>query len=223
MRLLVLEDDLQVARGLAEGLGRAGYAVTHVCTPSEADQAIQRERFDIAIVDLGLPHEDGLSFIRRMRDQGVALPMLIVTARDTLDDCVAGLDAGADDYLTKPFRMPELLARLRAAARRQHSDVASHLTVGPLEINLRTHEIRHGDEMFELPLREREVLESLMIAAPSLVKKDSLIQSVAGWQADVSSNAIEVYISRLRPKIEPLGFIIRSIRGIGYRLEFSKP
>ncbi len=222
MRLLVLEDDVQVARGLTEELVRAGYVVNSFGTPSEADQAIQRESFDVAIVDLGLPQEDGLSFIRRMRDQGVSLPILILTARDTLDDCVTGLDAGADDYLTKPFRLAELLARLRAALRRRHADITSLLTVGPLQIDLRTHEVFSGDDTFDLPLREREVLESLMVASPAVVKKDDLVQSLAGWQADLSANAIEVYISRLRPKITPLGLTIRNVRGIGYRLEEPK-
>lgn len=219
MRLLVLEDDPQVARGLQEGLSRAGYVVDHVATPSAADQALKQESFDAAIVDLGLPQEDGLSFIRRMREQGVTLPMLILTARDTLDDCVTGLDVGADDYLTKPVRLPELLARLRAAIRRNHAHATSLLRVGRLHVNLGTHEVRLDDDEFDLPPRERVVLECLMMAAPDVVPKDKLIQCLVGWQADLTPNAVEVYISRLRQKLDPIGLTIRTVRGIGYRLE----
>jgi DNA-binding response OmpR family regulator len=219
MRLLVLEDDPAVARGLQEGLSRAGYVVDHVATPSDADQALKRESFDAAIVDLGLPQEDGLSFIKRMREQGVTVPMLILTARDTLDDCVTGLDIGADDYMTKPFRLPELLARLRASIRRNHAHATSLLRVGRLGVNLGTHEVRLDDEQFDLPPRERVVLECLMMAAPDVVPKDKLLQCLVGWQADLTPNAIEVYVSRLRQKLDPLGLTIRTVRGIGYRLE----
>ena len=145
--------------------------------------------------------------------------MLILTARETLDDCVAGLDAGADDYLTKPFRLPELLARIRAAIRRKHTDITSVLRVGPLQANLRTHEFTFRNEQFDLPPRERTILESLMAASPSLVRKDRLIQALAGYETDLSPNAIEVYISRLRQRLVPTGLAIRTVRGIGYRLE----
>lgn len=219
MRLLVLEDDPQVARGLAEGLSREGHSVSRCGTPSDADRALSREKFDAAIVDLGLPEEDGLSFIRRMRQQGIDLPMLILTARDTLDDCVKGLDAGGDDYLTKPFRLPELLARLRASVRRRHAHTSSLLGVGRLRVNLETHEVQLDDETFELPPRERILLECLMMASPQLVRKDKLLQSLAGMESDLTPNAIEVYISRLRSKLAPVGLAIRTIRGIGYRLE----
>ncbi len=222
MRALVLEDDLQVARGLTEGLVRAGYAVEHASTASEADQAMQRGNVDVAVVDLGLPLEDGLSFIRRMRDQGVTVPMLILTARDTLDDCVVGLDSGADDYLTKPFRFPELLARLRAAVRRKHPETSFLLSVGPLRVNLRTHEVYQGEEFFALRPREREVLESLMTAWPGCAAKAALFKDADGVPADSSPNAVEVSIFRLRQKLAPLGLTIRTVRGIGYRLEEQK-
>jgi len=222
MRLLVLEDDPQVARGLQEGLARAGYTVDHVALPSAADQALTREAFDAAIIDLGLPQEDGLSFIKRMRAQGVKVPMLILTARDTLDDCVTGLEVGADDYLTKPFRLPELVARLGALIRRNHAHATSLLKIGRLQVNLATHELRLDDDQFDLPPRERVLLECLMMAVPDVVRKDRLIQALVGWQADLTPNAIEVYISRLRQKLDPLGLTIRTVRGIGYRLEETR-
>jgi DNA-binding response OmpR family regulator len=219
MRVLVLEDDRQVARSLQEGLTRAGYTADHVASPVDAGQVLQQESFDAVIVDLGLPHEDGLSFIRRMRTQGIAVPMLILTARDTLDDCVTGLDAGADDYLTKPFRLPEVLARLRALIRRKHAHTTSLLNVGRLQVNLDSKELLLDGAQFDLPPRERVILECLMLAAPNLVRKDKLVQSLAGWQADLTPNAVEVYISRLRQKLVTLDLNIRTVRGIGYRLE----
>jgi DNA-binding response OmpR family regulator len=223
MRLLILEDDIQVARGLQEGLVRAGYAVDHVGTPSEADQAMQRENYALAIVDLGLPQEDGLSFIRRMRDQGIPIPMLILTVRDTLDDCVAGLDSGANDFMTKPFRFPELLARVRAALRPRVEDRTPVVRVGQLCMNLRTREVQIGDEWLDLPAREQMVLEKLMTASPKVVAKAALIEALTGGRAELSANAIEVYVTRLRPKLSAHGFNIRNVRGIGYRLEAPAP
>ena len=221
MRLLILEDDLQVARALTEGLVRAGYEVDHVGRPSEADHALQRGGYDIAIVDLCLPHEDGLAFIRRMRQQGIPTPMLILTVRDTLDDCVSGLDCGANDYMTKPFRFPELLARLRAAARPKFEDRASVIRVGPLALNLRTREMQIGDEQLDLPAREQIVLEKLMTASPRIVGKAKLIEALTDGEAGLSDNTVEVYVARLRLKLSAHGFSIRNVRGIGYRLEAS--
>jgi DNA-binding response OmpR family regulator len=219
VRLLVLEDDPQVARSLQEGLERAGYAVAAFGTPSDADQAFGRGEFDAAVIDLGLPHEDGLSFIRRIRERGITVPMVILTARDTLDDCISGLDAGADDYMTKPFQLPELLARLRASIRRAHARATSQLRIGRLQVDLGTHELHVDNDPFDLPPRERAVLEALMLSAPNAVRKDQLIHNLVGWETEMLPNAVEVYVSRLRPKLLNLGLEIRAVRGIGYRLE----
>jgi DNA-binding response OmpR family regulator len=219
VRLLVLEDDPQVARSLQEGLERAGYAVAAFGTPSDADQAFGRGEFDAAVIDLGLPHEDGLSFIRRIRERGITVPMVILTARDTLDDCISGLDAGADDYMTKPFQLPELLARLRASIRRAHARATSQLRIGRLQVDLGTHELHVDNDPFDLPPRERAVLEALMLSAPNAVRKDQLIHNLVGWETEMLPNAVEVYVSRLRPKLLNLGLEIRAVRGIRYRLE----
>lgn len=208
-----------MARSLQEGLERAGYAVAAFGTPSDADQAFGRGEFDAAVIDLGLPHEDGLSFIRRIRERGITVPMVILTARDTLDDCISGLDAGADDYMTKPFQLPELLARLRASIRRAHARATSQLRIGRLQVDLGTHELHVDNDPFDLPPRERAVLEALMLSAPNAVRKDQLIHNLVGWETEMLPNAVEVYVSRLRPKLLNLGLEIRAVRGIGYRLE----
>jgi DNA-binding response OmpR family regulator len=219
MRILVVEDDNLVADGLRQGLERAGYAVDVLNTAVAAAEALRVEAFDAAIVDLGLPDMDGLQLIGRLRQRGTTLPILILTARDTLDACVAGLDSGADDYLAKPFRTPEVLARLRVLIRRSHSRSASQLSAGPLALDLgkRTAAL-HGVSL-DLPAREWSLLEALLLASPNVVNKDKLLQSLGGWQSEMTANAIEVYVSRLRQKLGPAGLNIRTVRGIGYRLD----
>jgi DNA-binding response OmpR family regulator len=162
---------------------------------------------------------DGLTLIRRLREEGRTLPVLIITARDRLQDCVAGLDAGADDYMVKPFRLPEVLARVRALIRRSHAVATATLQWGPLVLDLTRREARLGGAPIALPAREWALMETLLMAAPAVVTKDRLVQSLGGWQADLTQNAIEVYVSRLRTKLEPAGVRIRTVRGIGYRLD----
>lgn len=219
MRILLVEDDTLVADGLKQGLERGGYTVDRVDSAEAADEALKYDAFDAAIVDLGLPGEDGIQFIGRMRKRGEPLPILILTARDTLDACVSGLDAGADDYLAKPFRLPEVLARLRVMIRRSHSRTASRLTAGPLILELGSRSAVLAGTPLELPGREWAILEALVMASPNVVNKDKLVQSLGGWQADLTPNAIEVYVSRLRQKLATAGLTIRTVRGIGYRLD----
>lgn len=223
MRILVVEDDKLVSDGLCQGLERAGYAVDALNTAAAAVEALRFEAFDAAIVDLGLPDMDGLQLIGRLRQRGDTLPILILTARDTLDACVAGLDSGADDYLAKPFRMPEVLARLRVLIRRSHSRSASRLCAGPLVLDLGKRTAALDGVPLDLPAREWSLLEALLLASPNVVNKEKLLQSLGGWQNEITPNAIEVYVSRLRHKLAPAGLNIRTVRGIGYRLDEPEP
>jgi len=221
MRILLVEDDVMVACGVKLGLVDAGYAVDWVGSAEKALEISRNEAFDLAVVDLGLPGMDGLALTQRMRQSGHTMPMLILTARDALDDRVRGLDMGADDYMVKPFELPELLARLRALLRRSQAATSAVLTFGPLEMNTATRRAcsRPDGQLIELGQREWTVLEYLLLNAPKPANKDKLLQTLTGWDKEITPNAVEVYISRLRGKLEPLGVALRSIRGFGYRLE----
>ncbi|MCE1244530.1 response regulator transcription factor [Oryzomicrobium sp.] len=219
MRVLVVEDDPLVAEGIRQGLSHINMTVDHVTTGEQAELSLAEEAFDLAIVDLGLPRMDGLTLIRRLRQRGLGLPLLILTARDTLTDCVDGLDVGADDYMTKPFRLPELIARVRALVRRSHSLSSAVLAWGGLQLDTARHTALLLGAPLDLPGREWSILEALLLQAPNVVSKDRLIQSIGGWEGDLTPNAIEVYISRLRTKLAPGNLQIRTVRGIGYRLD----
>ena len=228
MRLLLVEDDIMVASGIKLGLSDAGYAVDWVGSGERAEEVLQRETFDVAVVDIGLPGIDGLELTRRLRRPEMAsrdMPVLILTARDALQDRVQGLDLGADDYMVKPFELPELLARLRALLRRSQAATTAVLGFGPLELDTANRQvgIRPAADAALVPIdlgpREWTVLEYLMIHAPKPASKDKLLQALTGWDKEITPNAVEVYVSRLRGKLEPHGVGLRSIRGFGYRLE----
>lgn len=221
MRLLLVEDDVMVASGIKLGLTDAGYAVDWVGSAERALDVSLRETFDVAIIDIGLPGMGGLALTQRLRKEGHAMPVLILTARDALSDRVQGLDMGADDYMIKPFELPELLARLRALLRRSQAATSAVLSFGPLEMNTATRLacIRPSGLPIELGPREWTVIEYLLMHAPKPANKDKLLQALTGWDKEITPNAVEVYISRLRSKLEPHGIALRSIRGFGYRLE----
>ena len=219
MRILVVEDDPLVAHGVKQGLERAGFTVDHVPSAELAEGLLKRDGFDLAVVDIGLPRMDGLELVRRLRAQQIAVPILVLTARDRLEDCVDGLDRGADDYMAKPFRLPELVARARALIRRSHSLADSRLTLGPLTLDPARHAATLCGTDLDLTGREWSILESLLLHAPNVVSKDRLVQSLGGWSSDLTPNAVEVYISRLRAKLAPGRIEIRTVRGIGYRLD----
>ena len=223
MRLLLVEDDVMVASGIKLGLTDAGYAVDWVGNAERALAVSLRETFDVAVIDIGLPGMNGLALTQQLRKNGHAMPVLILTARDALQDRVQGLDMGADDYMIKPFQLPELLARLRALLRRSQVATSAVLSFGPLELDTATRLacIRPGGLPMELGLREWTVLEYLLINAPKPANKDKLLQALTGWDKEITPNAVEVYISRLRGKLEPHGIALRSIRGFGYRLELA--
>ena len=215
-----------VASGIKLGLSDAGYAVDWVGSAERALEVTQSEAFDIAVIDIGLPKADGLVLTQALRQAGHAMPVLILTARDGLKDRVQGLDRGADDYMVKPFELPELLARLRALLRRSQAATSAVLSFGPLELDTaqRRASIRVVDAptvVLELGPREWSVMEYLMLQAPKPANKEKLLQALTGWDKEITPNAVEVYISRLRSKLEPHGIVLRSIRGFGYRLELA--
>jgi DNA-binding response OmpR family regulator len=231
MRLLLVEDDVMVASGIKLGLAGAGYAVDWVGSAERALEVTRLEAFDLAVIDIGLPGMDGLALTQALRKDGHAMPVLILTARDALQDRVQGQDMGGDDYMVKPFELPELLARLRALLRRSQAATSATLSFGPLELDtaLRQACIRPiGADgaagpcvPIELGPREWTVMEYLMLQAPKPANKDKLLQALTGWDKEITPNAVEVYISRLRGKLEPHGLALRSIRGFGYRLEMQ--
>ena len=232
MRLLLVEDDVLVASGIKLGLSNAGYAVDWVGSAERALEVTQADAFDIAVIDIGLPRMDGLALTQALREQGHSMPVLILTARDALQDRVQGFDMGADDYMVKPFELPELLARLRALLRRSQAATTSVLRFGTLELDMALRqatfhvgalgadgEVTSTRLPMELGPREWTVMEYLMLQAPKPANKDKLLQALTGWDKEITPNAVEVYISRLRAKLEPHGIALRSIRGFGYRLE----
>jgi two-component system, OmpR family, response regulator len=225
MRLLLVEDDVMLASGIKLGLTGAGYAVDWVGSGERALDAVQGDSFDAAVIDLGLPKMDGLELTQALRKSGFSLPILILTARDALQDRVQGLDYGADDYMVKPFELPELLARLRALLRRSQAATSSSVSFGPITLDTamrQAHaEVGSNKTPIELGPREWTVLEYLMLQAPKPAAKDKILAALTGWDKEITANAVEVYISRLRGKLEPFGVALRSIRGFGYRLELS--
>jgi DNA-binding response OmpR family regulator len=221
MRVLIVEDDALVASGIKQGLTNAGYTTDVANTAKLAEIHLREENFDLAIIDIGLPDTDGLTLVQRLRHQQICLPVLILTARGSMEDTVAGLDIGADDYMTKPFRLPELIARIRALIRRAHSVTSSELRHDQLVLNTITHTATLHDQPLVLTTREWTILEILLMASPKVVSKDKLLQSLTGWDQHMTPNAIEVHISRLRAKIDPGGVKIRTVRGIGYRIDQS--
>jgi len=219
VRVLIVEDDDLVATGIKQGLRQAGYTVDLANSAESAEGCLQAETFDLAIVDIGLPGLDGLSFIRRLRSQDNALPVLVLSARASMEDTIKGLDVGADDYMVKPFRLPELVARIRAMIRRSNAVTDASLRHGPLLLNTATRSATLDDQALDLTNREWAILEVLLMASPNVVSKSRLVQSLAGWDKDITPNAIEVHVSRLRAKLALGKIEIRTVRGIGYRMD----
>lgn len=220
MRILIAEDDKVLADGLLRTLRASGAAVDHVETGNEADAALMTGgEFDLLILDLGLPRMHGLEVLKRLRARGSALPVLILTAADGVDDRVKGLDLGADDYMPKPFSLPELEARVRALARRGMGAASSQIKHGPLIYDQSGRVATIDGKMVELSARELGLLEVLLQRAGRLVSKDQLVERLCEWGEEVSNNAIEVYIHRLRKKIEKGPIRIATVRGLGYCLE----
>jgi DNA-binding response OmpR family regulator len=223
MRLLLVEDDDSLAAGLVQALARAGYEVTRAERGDEALRLSGTAAFDACILDLGLPDRDGIEVLRQLRGRAVATPVLILTARDALDDRILGLDAGADDYLVKPFELGELEARLRALIRRRSSESAPWRQLGLLRFDIAGQRAFAGEAPLELTKREMDVLECLMRRPGRIIPKEVLMDAVFPQGSDTAENTVEVHVSRLRRKIEQAGVTVRALRGLGYRLEERKP
>ena len=219
MHVLVVEDDAVLADGLSRVLGGHGMVVEVVGDGDRADALLQRAaRAEVVVLDIGLPGIDGFEVVRRLRARGSQVPVLLLTARDAIEDRVRGLELGADDYLVKPFATAELVARLKALARRNAPKPAV-LALGDLALDLSAKRARVRDKTVELSVREWAVLEYLLQHGARVVSKQQIIEAILPWGDDLTLNAVEVYISRLRLKIADAGVSIRTIRGFGYMLE----
>ena len=220
MRILIAEDDQVLADGLLRSLRNSGAVVDHVATGTEADAALMaNNEFDLLILDLGLPKMHGLEVLKRLRARGSAIPVLILTAAESVDERVQGLDLGADDYMAKPFALSELEARVRALTRRGVGMSTSLIQHGPLVYDQAGRVATLDGRMVELSARELGLLEVLLQRSGRLVSKDQLVERLCEWGEEVSTNAIEVYIHRLRKKIEKGPIRIATVRGLGYCLE----
>lgn len=216
MQLLLVEDDVALATALSEGLQAADYRVNQVARGQQALELLRDTAFDLAIVDIGLPDCSGLDVIRGLRRLGSKLPVLVLTARDGSDDRVTGLDAGADDYLVKPFDFNELLARLRAIYRRSVGHVSNALVCGDVRLDLQTRELTVAQQPVALARREFTLLQTLLENAGRVVTRDRLETELYGWLDPVASNALEVHVHHLRKKLGSKR--IRTMRGVGYML-----
>ena len=218
MRILIAEDDRIIADGLSRALKKSGCSVEHVDNGADADTALMTGAFDLVILDLGLPKLSGIDVLKRLRGRKSTLPVLILTAMDSVEDRVRGLDAGADDYMVKPFALAELEARARALVRRGTGNPTG-LSIGPLSFDQVDRVARLHGEILDLSARELALLEVFILRAGRLVSKDYLVEQLCGWGEEVSANAIEVYVHRLRKKLEPGDVRIVTVRGLGYSLE----
>ena len=218
MHVLLAEDDAVLADGIARALRAQGMLVDVVGNGNEVDAALRRAEIAILILDIGLPGIDGFDVLRRLRSTGTHLPVLLLTARDAIQDRVHGLELGADDYLVKPFSTLELVARLRALVRRGGPRPVE-LHIGSLILNTTSKRATINAQPIDLSLREWAVLEYLMQQAARVVSKQQIIDAILPWGEEVTLNAVEVYISRIRLKIADANIVIRTIRGFGYMLE----
>ena len=220
MRILIAEDDQVLADGLLRTFRASGAAVDHVADGAQADAALlANTEFDLVILDLGLPRLHGLEVLRRLRARGQTLPVLILTAADSVEERVKGLDLGADDYMAKPFALQELEARVRALLRRGMGGATSVIRHGPLSYDQAGRVATIDGRMVDLSARELGLLEVLLQRSGRLVSKDQLVERLCEWGEEISNNAIEVYIHRLRKKIEKGPIRIATVRGLGYCLE----
>ena len=218
MRILVVEDNDLVADAITLGLAAAGFAVDRSASAEAANSALATEHFDLLVVDVGLPGQDGLALVRRLRSRGATQPVLILTARDTLAIKVEALNLGADDFLLKPFEQDELIARCRALIRRANLYAGEQVNLGRLRLDVAGRMLRIDETAVDLTGREWLVLECLALNAGRVVSKERLQQAIASFDQALTPNAVEVYVSRVRAKLGDAA-VIRTVRGLGYRLD----
>lgn len=216
MRLLLVEDDPVIGDALQRSLSLSGYAVDLLRDGQQADTALAVEEFDLVVLDLGLPRLDGLAVLRRLRQRHNRVPVLILSARDSLQDKIDGLDAGADDFLVKPFELVELEARLRALLRRGQGE---RIEFGACRWEIKDRKLYLHEQPVGLSARETALLELLLHNRNRVVSKDRILDTLTGWSGEIGTNAVEVYVHRLRRKLEPGNVTIRTVRGLGYLLE----
>jgi len=216
LRLLLVEDDPLLGDGLKLGLQGEGYTVDWLTDGSQALHSLLTENFDLVVLDLGLPGMDGIEVLKAIRDRGLAIPVLILTARDAVKDRVGGLDQGADDYLTKPFDLEELSARLRSLLRRSQDRAVPVLGHGDVSLDPAAREVRRAGEKVELSRKEFTVLHYLLEHQGRVVSRERLEQALYGWDTEIESNALEVHVHKLRKKLG--AELISTIRGVGYRI-----
>ena len=219
MRLFIVEDDLVLADGLKNSLMQSGYAIDVANDGANADSILAYQVFDLVVLDLGLPKLSGFEVLKRLRSRGSKTPVLILTANDNTDDRVKGLDLGADDYLSKPFILAELEARVRALIRRGQAGGSAIISVGGLQFDSTNRSASFNEINLNLSARELAVLEVLMLKAGKVASKEQMLEKLCNFDEDISDNALEVYLHRLRKKLEHTNTNIRTIRGLGYLLE----
>lgn len=220
LRILVVEDDVMLAEAVSRALTQSAHAVDVSRSGDEADRMLASGQYDLVLLDLGLPRLDGFEVLKRLRQRRSTVPVLILTVRDSAQDRVAGLDLGADDYLTKPFHLAELEARVRALIRRSHASGSSGAIVhGRLRLDMAGRRLYCDEQPVDLSARELAVIEVLLLKEGRVVTKQQIVEHLYGWEEASSSNSIEVFIYRLRRKLEASGVDIRTVRGMGYLIE----
>jgi two-component system response regulator QseB len=216
MRLLLIEDDPMIGRAVQSGLSRAGFTVDWVTDGRSGEVALGNAVYDTVVLDLGLPRIDGLSLLQQLRARQDTVPVLIISARDAVPDRIAGLNAGADDYLLKPFDLDELIARVRALLRRQAGAASSVMSAGPLGLDPVQRIATLAGEELALTAKEFALLEALMQRPGAVLSRERLEESIYGWGEEVGSNALEVHLHNLRRKLG--SELIKNVRGVGYRI-----
>ena len=219
LRILVVEDDPLLAESLIRALQQQGYGVGHARRGHDADALLRDHRYDLLLLDIGLPDIDGFEILRRLRARSDPMPVLVVTAREEVDERVHGLDLGADDYLTKPFSLSELEARVRALLRRARPGLPARVSIGELTLDRAARRARIGDRPVELTARDWALLECFLARPGQALSKLTIANAVSDGAALITPNTVEVYVSRLRAKLEPAGIVIRTVRGFGYLWE----